>query len=67
MNYMHLICSISFLICSFAFYKIHKLWQKNAVEKNDYKFQIKAGNFKDWIIIIMLLISAIIYFFKSIP
>lgn len=68
MNYMHLICSISLFVCCFAFYKIHKLWKKDAAENDKlYKFQIKADNFNHWLIIIMLLIAGIVYFFKAIP
>jgi hypothetical protein len=39
-----------------------------ALLKNDklYKFQIKAGNFKHWIGIIILIIAGIVYFFKAI-
>jgi hypothetical protein len=68
MDYISLICSISFFICSFAFYKIHKLWQKDAAENDKlYKFQIQAGNFKHWLMIIMLLMCGIVYLFKALP
>ncbi len=67
MNYMHLICSFSFFVAAFAFYKIHKLWRKDVTENDKlYTFQIKVGNFKNWIVIIMLIIAGIVYFFKAI-
>jgi hypothetical protein len=67
MDYWYLICSFSWFMSAFVFYKIHKLWHKDVTEKNKlYRFQIKAGNFKHWIGIIMLIIIGISYFFKAI-
>lgn len=68
MDYLFLICSLSFFVSAFAFYKIHKLWHKDVTENNkSYKFQIQVGNFKNWTIIIMLIIMGIVYFFKALP
>jgi amino acid permease len=67
MDCLYLICSFSWIIVAFAFYKIHKLWHKDVTEIDKlYKFQIKAGNFKAWLVIIICVIAAIVYFFKSI-
>ncbi|CAD0005983.1 hypothetical protein BXU10_23785 [Flavobacterium sp. LM4] len=68
MDYLFLICSFSLFVAAFAFYKLHKLWHKDVTENNKlYKFQIQAGNFKNWMMIIMLIIIGIVYFFKSLP
>ncbi len=68
MDYLSLICSISFFGASYAFYKIHKLWKKDVTENNKlYDFQIKVQSFKNWGGIIMLIICGIVYFFKAIP
>jgi len=67
MDYWSLICSFSWLGAAFAFYKIHKLWRKDVTENEKlYKFQVIFGNFKNWLIIIMCIILAIVYFFKAI-
>jgi len=66
MDYLYLICSLSFFIAAFAFYKIHKLWYKDVTENNKlYKFEIKAKIFKNWGVILMLIMMGIAYFFKA--
>lgn len=68
MDYLSLICSFSFFGASYAFYKIHKLWKKDVNENNKlYKFEINFKAFKNWTIIIMLIIFGIVYFFKAMP
>ncbi len=67
MDYWSLICSFSWFGVAFAFYKINKLWRKDVTENEKlYKFQVIFGNFKNWLIIIMCIIVAIVYFFKAI-
>jgi hypothetical protein len=67
MDYRYLICSFSWIIGAFSFYNIHKLWHKDVTEKDKlYSFQIKSGNFRHWIIIIICVIAAINYLFKAI-
>ncbi len=47
MDYWYLICSFSWFVSAFAFYKIHKLWYKDVIENDKlYKFQVKVGNLK---------------------
>ncbi len=66
MDYWYLICSFSWFGAAFAFYKIHKLWHKDITENNKlYKFELNARNFKHWVIIIILVITGIVYFFKA--
>lgn len=68
MDYWYLVCSFSWFVVAFAFYKIHKLWYKDVTENNKlYKFQIQAGKFKAWAGIVMCVISGIVYFFKALP
>jgi hypothetical protein len=68
MDYIFLICSFSLFVSAFAFYKIHKLWHKDVTANNKlYKSQILAGNFKNWMTIIMLIIIGIACFFKALP
>ncbi len=67
MDYWYLICSFSWFVSAFAFYKIHKLWYKDVTENDKlYKFQVKVGNLKNWMGIIILIIMGIVYFFKAI-
>jgi len=68
MDYLSLICSISFFGASYAFYKIHKLWKKDVTENDKlYKFQIKGESFEHWLVIGMLVLAGLVYFFKAIP
>lgn len=65
---MYLICSFSFFISAFAFYKLHSLWHKDVTENNKlYKFEIKAKRFKHWTAIGMLFVMGVVYFFKALP
>ena len=65
---MYLICSVSFFISAFAFYKLHNLWHKDVTENNKlYKFEIKAKRFKHWAAIGMLFVMGVVYFFKALP
>lgn len=65
---MYLICSFSFFISAFAFYKIHKLWHKDVIENDKlYKFQVNFQSFKNWMGIVVLIIAGIVYFFKAMP
>ncbi|OXA70610.1 hypothetical protein B0A67_15405 [Flavobacterium aquidurense] len=65
---MYLICSFSFFISAFAFYKIHKLWHKDVTENDKlYKFQVNFQSFKNWMGIVVLIIAGIVYFFKAMP
>jgi amino acid permease len=67
MDYWYLICSFSWVIVAFAFYKIYKLWHKDVTDNDKlYKFQIKLENFKVWLGIMMCIIAAIVYFFKAV-
>lgn len=67
MDYWYLICSFSWFVSAFAFYKIHKLWYKDVTENDKlYKFQVKVGDLKKWMGIIILIIMGIVYFFKAI-
>jgi hypothetical protein len=68
MDYLYLICSISFFGASFAFYKLHKLWLKEAIESQEmYRFQIKFQSFRNWLGILMLIMGGVAYFFKALP
>ncbi|BFM44226.1 hypothetical protein CFS9_28670 [Flavobacterium sp. CFS9] len=68
MDYLSLICSFSLFGAAFAFYKLHKLWLKDAIEKKDqYKFQINFQSFKNWMIIVMIIMIGLGYFFKAFP
>ena len=47
MDYWYLVCSFSWAVVAFAFYKIHKLWYKDVTENNKlYKIDIKVTTFK---------------------
>jgi hypothetical protein len=68
MDYLSLICSFSLFGAAFAYYKLHKLWLKDAIEKKDqYKFQINNQYFKNWTIIEKMTIGGLVYFFKALP
>lgn len=68
MDYLSLICSFSLFGAAFTFYKLHKLWLKDAIEKKDqYKFQINFQSFKNWMIIVMIIMIGLGYFFKAFP
>jgi len=67
MDYWYLICSFSWFISAFAFYKIHKLWHKDVTENNKlFIWSIKVRSFGYWMGIIMCIIMSIVYFFKGI-
>ncbi len=51
---------------AFGYYKIHKWWRKGRDENPlFYKLDTNIGTFKDWVIIIALAITSIVFFFKS--
>lgn len=66
MNYENLFYSILSGILAFGYYKIHKWWREGRDENPFfYKLDTNIGTFKDWIIIIALAITSIVFFFKS--
>lgn len=66
MNYENLFYSILCVILAFGYYKIHKLWREGRDENPFfYKLDTNIGTFKDWVIIIALAITSIVFFFKS--
>lgn len=67
MDYWYLICSFSWVIVAFAFYKIHKLWYKNVTENDKlYIWYIKVKSFGNWAGVIVCVIMSIVYFFRAI-
>ncbi len=66
MNYENLFYGILCGILAFGYYKIHKYWRKGRDENPFfYKLDTNIGTFKDWVIIIALGITSIVFFFKS--
>ncbi len=67
MDYWSLICSFSWIVVAFAFYKIHKLWYKDVTENNKlFIWTIKVKSFGNWMGIIICIVMSIVYFFKAI-
>lgn len=67
MDYWYLICSFSWIVVAFAFYKIHKLWHKDVTENDKlYKWDIKVKSFGNWMALILCITTAIVYFLKAI-
>ncbi len=67
MIYENLMYSVLFGLGSFAYYKIHKWWL-NGRDENPVFFKPSTtfGTIKNWIIIIALAITSIVFLFKSI-
>lgn len=67
MVYENLIYSILFGLASFVYYKIHKGW-RNGRDENPlfYKPSTTFGTVKNWMIIIALGITSIVFLLKSI-
>jgi preprotein translocase subunit Sec63 len=66
MDYKNLLYSILFGILTVGYYKIHKWWREGRDENPFfYKLDTNIGTFKDWVIIIVLAITSIVFFFKS--
>jgi len=66
MNYKYLLYSILFGILTFGYYKIHKWWLEGREENPIfYKRDTIIGTFKNWVIIIFLAMTSIVFFFKS--
>ena len=67
MNYQYLGYSISFVLGAYLYFRFHKWWAKG--KENDSE-SVKPLNFvkavKNWTVIVVFCILAIIYFFKSI-
>lgn len=67
MDYWYLLCSFSWIVVAFTYYKIHKLWHKDVTENNKlYKWDIKVRSFGDLAAIILGIIMSFDYFFKAI-
>lgn len=65
MDNKYLLYSLLYLLGASVYYKIHKWWQNEPKEENsnkDFKFMIF---FKNWTIIIMLLLASLISIIKS--
>jgi hypothetical protein len=67
MIYENLIYSIFFGLASFLYYKIHKGW-RNGRDENSlfFKPSTTLGTIENWIIILALGITSIVFLFKSI-
>jgi hypothetical protein len=66
MDYKNLLYSILFAVLSVGYYKIHKWWREGRDENPIfYKLDTDIGTFKNWVIIIVLVITSIVFFFKS--
>lgn len=66
MDYKNLLYSILFGILTFGYYKIHRWWLEGRDENPVfYKRDTNIGTFKNWVIIIVLAITSVIFFFKS--
>ena len=66
MIYENLFIGILCGILAFGYYKIHKWWREGRDENLFfYKLDSNIGTFKDWVIIIALAITSIVFFFKS--
>lgn len=67
MIYGNLAYSFLFALSAYMYYKIHKWWLTGRDENPIFfKPSTTVGTVKDWIIIIALIITSIIFFFKSI-
>lgn len=66
MDYISLIYSVLFAIVAYAYYKIHKWWL-NGRDENPifFKPNTTIGTVKNWIIIISLVITSIVFLLKS--
>ncbi|WP_291285700.1 hypothetical protein [Flavobacterium sp.] len=66
MDYISLIYSVLAAILAFGYYKIYKWWSSGRDENpNFFKPSTTIGKIKDWIIIISLAITSIVFLFKS--
>ncbi|MEY4963897.1 MAG: hypothetical protein RLZZ323_1216 [Bacteroidota bacterium] len=66
MDYKNLLYSILFGILTVGYYKIYKWWLEGRDENPIfYKRDTNIGTFKNWVIIIVLAITSIVFFFKS--
>lgn len=66
MDYTSLIYSIAFAIGAFGYYKIHKWWLSGR-DGNPifFKPNTTIGKIKNWIIIILLTITSLVFLLKS--
>jgi hypothetical protein len=66
MNFEKLIISLSLSLVAFLYYKVHKLWLKNrSKNKSSSKPITTSESFQDWIMIIVLLVTSIIFLFQA--
>lgn len=65
-DYISLIYSILFAIGSFVYYRIHKWWRHGRDEDvSIFKPNTTIGTIKDWIMIVALAITSIVFLIRS--
>lgn len=66
MNFEKLIIGLSLSLAAFLYYKVYKSWLKNRNKnKSSSKPITNSDSFQDWIIIIALLVTSIIFLFQA--